>query len=136
LIRLDSKRWSVLFVAILIVLRSSVFYDFSHGLVAIVVVQIAYPISLLLLLHSIFGDAFNKYTKLCFSGVAALIVAQVLSVVLFESSGSSLVNDELSRTIFIGSFFAQLAVYLIGELVLYWTDKYRAEQKNKRDSVG
>lgn len=102
------------------VLRGLVVPDFRYGYFSVAVIQLAYPI--LLLLPLLIGKGTHPgYWGYLFLGFMGIVLSEIVAVsrYVLESRGDAL--DSVSGAIFIGSFAAMAALFAVTlALIVYW----------------
>jgi hypothetical protein len=100
------------FYLILVVLCRGIFFpDFSYNIVSIIVIQVIFP---LLVCFLVFLQKSIGYVKKVFLSFLAILVSEMISLGNYWfTSGLSELTSDVSVTIFLGSFLAQIFAIII-----------------------
>ena len=115
---------ATVFILLISLLRGIYSPDFRYDLLSIGVIQLVYPVSLILPLF--FKPVSFSSIGYILIGVLGISISQLLGYSLYYSkAGRETATESLSLTIMIGSYAAQVIVFLLLVLAAYWIGKLK-----------
>ena len=116
------SRQLILYVLAISLARGIFLPDFRYDMVSIILIQVIYPVALFApMIMKLHGENFWSYYFLCIGGI---VLAALLALLRYYfEAGKENVTDQVSVAVMSLSFAAQIGLYSVLVILLFFTTK-------------